>query len=82
MRIRLRFALADLYRATVYVLKGDEAESPLLVAVVSAAVTYPGPPVEAQEVAVVGGVVDLHRGGPSRLTVPMNEAGYRPSSFP
>jgi aspartyl-tRNA(Asn)/glutamyl-tRNA(Gln) amidotransferase subunit A len=46
------------------------------------ATPYPAPRADQQEVAVAGGTVDVHRGGPSRLTVPVNEARLPAVSFP
>ena len=46
------------------------------------ATPYPAPPVEAQEVAVEGGALDVHSGSPSRLTVPVNLAGLPSLAFP
>ena len=43
---------------------------------------YPAPRAEDQEVAVNGGALDVHRGGPSRLTAPVNEAGLPAIAFP
>ena len=43
---------------------------------------YPAPRADDQEVAVTGGVLDVHRGAPSRLTVPVNEAGLPAVAFP
>jgi aspartyl-tRNA(Asn)/glutamyl-tRNA(Gln) amidotransferase subunit A len=43
---------------------------------------YPAPRAEDEEVAVEGGVLDVHRGAPSRLTVPVNEAGLPAVAFP
>lgn len=43
---------------------------------------YPAPRADDEEVGVLGGVVDVHRGGPSRLTVPVNEAGLPAVAFP
>jgi aspartyl-tRNA(Asn)/glutamyl-tRNA(Gln) amidotransferase subunit A len=46
------------------------------------ATPYPAPPADVEEVAVEGGVLDVHRGAPSRLTVPVNEAGVPALAFP
>ena len=43
---------------------------------------YPAPLADEDEVPVTGGAVDVHRGGPSRLTVPVNEAGVPAVAFP
>jgi aspartyl-tRNA(Asn)/glutamyl-tRNA(Gln) amidotransferase subunit A len=43
---------------------------------------YPAPRAEDEEVPVEGGVLDVHRGAPSRLTVPVNEAGLPAVAFP
>ncbi len=43
---------------------------------------YPAPRADDETVAVRGGVLDVQRGGPSRLTVPVNEAGVPAVSFP
>jgi aspartyl-tRNA(Asn)/glutamyl-tRNA(Gln) amidotransferase subunit A len=43
---------------------------------------YPAPRRDELEVAVDGGALDVHRGGPSRLTVPVNEAGVPAVAFP
>jgi Asp-tRNA(Asn)/Glu-tRNA(Gln) amidotransferase A subunit family amidase len=43
---------------------------------------YPAPLATDDEVAVQGGVLDVHRGAPSRLTVPVNEAGLPSIAFP
>jgi aspartyl-tRNA(Asn)/glutamyl-tRNA(Gln) amidotransferase subunit A len=43
---------------------------------------YPAPRATDDEVAVQGGVLDVHRGAPSRLTVPVNEAGLPAIAFP
>ncbi|HEV3363236.1 MAG TPA: amidase [Acidimicrobiia bacterium] len=43
---------------------------------------YPAPRAEDDEVRVQGGVLDVHRGSPSRLTVPVNEAGLPAVAFP
>lgn len=46
------------------------------------ATPYAAPLVDQQEVPVAGGVVDVHRGGLSRLAVPVNEAGLPAVAFP
>lgn len=46
------------------------------------ATPYPAPPVDLQVVEVEGGTVDVHRGGPSRLTTPVNLAGLPAIAFP
>jgi aspartyl-tRNA(Asn)/glutamyl-tRNA(Gln) amidotransferase subunit A len=43
---------------------------------------YPAPRADEEEVRVAGGVLDVHRGAPSRLTVPVNEAGLPAMAFP
>jgi Asp-tRNA(Asn)/Glu-tRNA(Gln) amidotransferase A subunit family amidase len=43
---------------------------------------YPAPRIDDEEVVVDGGTVDVHRGGPSVLTVPVNLAGVPAVSFP
>ncbi len=43
---------------------------------------YPAPRIDEDDVEVIGGFVDVHRGGPSRLTVPVNEAGVPAVAFP
>ena len=43
---------------------------------------YPAPRATDDEVPVQGGVLDVHRGAPSRLTVPVNEAGLPAVAFP
>ena len=43
---------------------------------------YPAPRATDTEVQVEGGVLDVHRGSPSRLTVPVNEAGLPSLAFP
>jgi aspartyl-tRNA(Asn)/glutamyl-tRNA(Gln) amidotransferase subunit A len=43
---------------------------------------YPAPRADDEEVPVEGGVLDVHRGSPSRLTVPVNEAGLPAVAFP
>jgi Asp-tRNA(Asn)/Glu-tRNA(Gln) amidotransferase A subunit family amidase len=43
---------------------------------------YPAPRATDEEVPVEGGVLDVHRGSPSRLTVPVNEAGLPAVAFP
>lgn len=43
---------------------------------------YPAPRATDEEVPVEGGVLDVHRGAPSRLTVPVNEAGFPAIAFP
>jgi aspartyl-tRNA(Asn)/glutamyl-tRNA(Gln) amidotransferase subunit A len=46
------------------------------------ATPYPAPRADQEEVAVTGGSLDVHRGGPSRLTVPVNEAAVPAVAFP
>jgi aspartyl-tRNA(Asn)/glutamyl-tRNA(Gln) amidotransferase subunit A len=43
---------------------------------------YPAPRASDTEVHVEGAVLDVHRGAPSRLTVPVNEAGLPSLAFP
>jgi aspartyl-tRNA(Asn)/glutamyl-tRNA(Gln) amidotransferase subunit A len=43
---------------------------------------YPAPRATDIEVQVEGGVLDVHRGATSRLTVPVNEAGLPSLAFP
>jgi aspartyl-tRNA(Asn)/glutamyl-tRNA(Gln) amidotransferase subunit A len=43
---------------------------------------YPAPPVTAEEVAVEGGTIDVHRGGPATFTVPINLSGLPALAFP
>jgi len=43
---------------------------------------FPAPRATDDEVPVQGGVLDVHRGSPSRLTVPVNEAGLPAVAFP
>jgi Asp-tRNA(Asn)/Glu-tRNA(Gln) amidotransferase A subunit family amidase len=43
---------------------------------------YPAPRADEEEVGVEGGVLDVRRGAPSRLTVPVNEAGLPAVAFP
>ena len=43
---------------------------------------YPAPRADDDEVEVEGGKLDVHRGSPSRLTVPVNEAGLPAVAFP
>jgi len=43
---------------------------------------YPAPRATDDEVEVDGGKLDVHRGSPSRLTVPVNEAGLPAVAFP
>jgi Asp-tRNA(Asn)/Glu-tRNA(Gln) amidotransferase A subunit family amidase len=43
---------------------------------------YPAPRAADDEIPVQGGVLDVHRGAPSRLTVPVNEAGLPAIGFP
>ena len=42
----------------------------------------PAPRATDDEIPVQGGVLDVHRGAPSRLTVPVNEAGLPAIAFP
>jgi Asp-tRNA(Asn)/Glu-tRNA(Gln) amidotransferase A subunit family amidase len=46
------------------------------------ATPYPAPSIHATEVSVTGGTLDVHRGGPSRLTAPVNLAGLPAVAFP
>ncbi|MCA1846814.1 MAG: amidase, partial [Actinobacteria bacterium] len=43
---------------------------------------YPAPRATDEEVEVDGGVLDVHRGAPSRLTYPVNAAGFPAVAFP
>ncbi len=43
---------------------------------------YPAPRATDDEIPVQGGVLDVHRGAPSQLTVPVNEAGLPAIAFP
>ena len=43
---------------------------------------YPAPRADDTDVPVEGGTLDVHRGSPSRLTVPVNEAGVPAVAFP
>jgi aspartyl-tRNA(Asn)/glutamyl-tRNA(Gln) amidotransferase subunit A len=43
---------------------------------------YPAPRASDDEVEVEDGALDVHRGSPSRLTVPVNEAGLPSLAFP
>ncbi|MGH9038679.1 MAG: amidase [Acidimicrobiia bacterium] len=43
---------------------------------------YPAPRADDDVVAVEGGTLDVHKGSPSRLTVPVNEAGLPAVAFP
>ena len=43
---------------------------------------YPAPRAGDEMVEVEGGTLDVHRGSPSRLTVPVNEAGLPAVAFP
>lgn len=43
---------------------------------------YPAPRAGDDEVEVDGGKLDVHRGSPSRLTVPVNESGLPAVAFP
>jgi aspartyl-tRNA(Asn)/glutamyl-tRNA(Gln) amidotransferase subunit A len=45
------------------------------------ATPYPAPRADQHEVIVTGGVLDVRRGAPSRLTVPINEAGLPAVAF-
>jgi aspartyl-tRNA(Asn)/glutamyl-tRNA(Gln) amidotransferase subunit A len=51
-------------------------------ALLTPATPYPAPRADQNEVVVVGGVLDVRRGAPSRLTVPVNEAGLPAVAFP
>jgi Asp-tRNA(Asn)/Glu-tRNA(Gln) amidotransferase A subunit family amidase len=46
------------------------------------ATPYPAPRADQDDVVVTGGVLDVRRGAPSRLTVPVNEAGVPSVAFP
>lgn len=46
------------------------------------ATPYPAPRADADEVEVQGGSLDVHRGGPSRFTYVVNEAGLPAVAFP
>jgi aspartyl-tRNA(Asn)/glutamyl-tRNA(Gln) amidotransferase subunit A len=46
------------------------------------ATPYPAPRGDQEDVVVNGGVLDVRRGAPSRLTVPVNEAGLPAVAFP
>ena len=46
------------------------------------ATPYPAPRADEEEIAVDGTTIDVRRGGPSRLTVPVNEAGVPAIAFP
>jgi aspartyl-tRNA(Asn)/glutamyl-tRNA(Gln) amidotransferase subunit A len=48
----------------------------------TATTPYPAPRADEEVVAVAGGMIDVRRGGPSRLTVPVNEAGVPAIAFP
>jgi Asp-tRNA(Asn)/Glu-tRNA(Gln) amidotransferase A subunit family amidase len=43
---------------------------------------YPAPRVDETAVVVIGGELDVHRGAPSRLTLPVNEARLPAVTFP
>lgn len=43
---------------------------------------YPAPRADDKDVPVEGGTLDVHQGSPSRLTVPVNEAGVPAVAFP
>jgi aspartyl-tRNA(Asn)/glutamyl-tRNA(Gln) amidotransferase subunit A len=45
------------------------------------ATPYPAPRADEVEVAVTGGMIDVRRGGPSRMTVPVNEAAVPAIAF-
>jgi Asp-tRNA(Asn)/Glu-tRNA(Gln) amidotransferase A subunit family amidase len=51
-------------------------------ALLALATPYPAPRADHNEVIVTGGVLDVRRGAPSRLTVPVNEAGLPAVAFP
>ena len=51
-------------------------------ALLTPATPYPAPWADEEEVPVPGGALDVHRGGPSRLTAPVNEAGLPAVAFP
>ncbi len=46
------------------------------------ATPYPAPRADQEHVSVVGGILDVREGAPSRLTVPVNEAGLPAVAFP
>lgn len=46
------------------------------------ATPYPAPRADEESVAVEGGDLDVHRGAPSRMTVPVNESGMPAVAFP
>jgi aspartyl-tRNA(Asn)/glutamyl-tRNA(Gln) amidotransferase subunit A len=51
-------------------------------ALLTPATPYPAPLADQDEVQVIGGSLDVHRGGPARFTVPVNEAGLPAVAFP
>ena len=51
-------------------------------ALLTPATPYPAARAQDDDVPVPGGVLDVHRGGPSRLTAPVNEAGLPAVAFP
>jgi Asp-tRNA(Asn)/Glu-tRNA(Gln) amidotransferase A subunit family amidase len=59
-----------------------EATLRLVDALLAPCTPYPAPRATDDEVPVQGGVLDVHRGAPSRLTVPVNEAGLPSVAFP
>lgn len=50
--------------------------------ILAPATPYPAPPMDSSEVAVEGGTLDVHLGGPARLMVPANLAGLPALALP